>query len=95
MNVIQKYWGNVQSAIARVKETIQQNWCSNPTGLFIASCKKGVKPQKTQVSNDVSEWFTWARARRIVLAMSSGWVYTPEGEAVKIEEMMYLYPMTK
>jgi len=27
--------------------------------------------------------------------MSSGWVYTPEGEAVKIEEMMSLYPMAK
>jgi hypothetical protein len=44
------------------------------------------------VSNDVSEWFTWARERRIVLAMSSGWVYTPEGEAVRLEEMMSKYP---
>jgi len=41
MGVVRKYWGNVNGAIARVKEAIQQNWCSNPTGLFIASCKKG------------------------------------------------------
>jgi len=25
--------------------------------------------------------------------MTDGWVYTPEGEAVKINEMMGLYPM--
>jgi len=41
----------------------------------------------------MSEWFTWERARRIVIAMTGGWVYTQEGEAVKIEEMMGLYPM--
>jgi hypothetical protein len=83
----------VSGAIARVKEAIQNNWCTNPTGLFIASCKKGVKPEKSQVSNEVNEWFNWARARRIVLAMSQGFVYTPEGEAVKLEEMMRQYPM--
>jgi len=95
MAIVRKYWNNVGGAIARVKEAIQQNWCANPTGLFIASCKKGVKSEKTQVCNEVNEWFTWARAKRIVLAMSSGWVYTPEGEAVRLEEMMSLYPMTK
>jgi hypothetical protein len=93
MSIIQKYWNNVGGAIARVKEAIQAGWCRNATGLFIASCKKGIKPQKGQVSNEVNEWFTWARERRIVLAMSSGWVYTPEGEAVKLEEMMRQYPM--
>jgi hypothetical protein len=95
MNVIQKYWNNVNSAIARVKEAIQSNWCTNPTGLFIASCKKGVKPEKNQVSNDVGEWFTWARKQRIVLAMTDGFVYTADGEAVRVEELMRLYPMMK
>ena len=57
ISVIKKYWDNVGGAIARVKEALQQGWCSNPTGLFINSCKKGIKPQKTQVSNDVNEWF--------------------------------------
>jgi len=83
----------VGGAIARVKEAIQQNWCANPTGLFIASCKKGVKLQKIQVSNEVNEWFTWARKQKLVIAMTDGFVYTPEGEAVKIDEMMSLYPM--
>jgi len=53
--VVKKYWDNVQGAIARVKEALQQGWCCNPTGLFINSCKKSIKPQKSQVSNDVSE----------------------------------------
>jgi len=47
-----------------------------------------VKPQKTQVSNDVNEWFTWARKERVVIAMTDGWVYTPAGEAVRLKEMM-------
>jgi hypothetical protein len=57
ISVIKKYWDNVGRAIARVKEALQQGWCQNPTGLFINSCKKGIKPQKSQVSNDISEWF--------------------------------------
>jgi len=93
ISVIKKYWDNVQGAIARVKEAIQQGWCSNPTGLFINSCKKGIKPQKTQVSNDVSEWFNWARKQRIVIGMSGEVGYTPEGGPVSIREMMELYPM--
>ncbi len=39
----------------------------------------------------MNEWFTWARKQRIVIAMTDGFVYTPEGEAVKIEEMMSKY----
>jgi len=93
MNVVQKYWNNVNGAIARVKEAIQNNWCTNPTGLFIASCKKGVKPEKTQVSNEVNEWFTWARAKRIVIAMSGDVAYTADGEPVSLQEMMELHPM--
>jgi len=95
MSIIQKYWNNVSGAIARVKEAIQAGWCRNATGLFIASCKKGMKPQKTQVSNEVNEWFTWARERRIVLAMSGDVAYTPDGEPVNIREMMELHPIRK
>jgi len=93
MSSIQKYWNNVGGAIARVKEALQQDWCCNPTGLFINSCKKGVKPEKKVVSDDVNSWFDWARSRRIVLVMTDGYVYTLEGEAVKLEEMMRQYPM--
>jgi len=93
MSSIQKYWNNVGGAIARVKEALQQGWCDNPTGLFINSCKKGIKPQKTQVSNEVNEWFTWARKQKIVIGMSGEVGYTPEGEPVSIREMMELHPM--
>ncbi len=91
LGVVKKYWGNVGSAIARVKEAINEGWCQNPTGLFINSCKSGEKAKNT-VNSDVSTWFEWARRERLVLAMSGGVVYTPEGEAVKIEEMMQRYP---
>jgi hypothetical protein len=43
-----------------------------------------VKPQKNQVSNEVNEWFTWARAKRIVIAMSRDLAYTPDGEPVSL-----------
>ena len=92
MGVIKKYWGNVAGAIARVKEAIKEGWCDNPTGLFLASCKNGEKA-KNAVTTEVSDWFEWARRERIVIAMSSGVVYTSDGEAVKIEEMMRRYPM--
>ena len=92
LGVIKKHWGNVAGAIARVKEAIKEDWCDNPTGLFIASCKNGEKP-KNAVTSEVSAWFEWARRERIVLAMSSGVVYTTDGEAVRIEEMMRRYPM--
>ncbi len=65
----------------------------NATGLFIESCKKGAKPQKSQVSNDVSEWFNWARKQRIVIGMSGEVGYTPEAEPVSLREMMELHPM--
>ena len=91
LGVIKKYWDNVNNAIARVKEAIHEGWCDNPTGLFIATCKNGEKPKNT-VTDDVSVWFEWARKERLVLAMSSGVVYTPDGEAVEIEEMMQRCP---
>ena len=45
------------------------------------------------MNSDVSAWFEWAKKERIVLAMTGGVVYTPDGEAVKIEEMMRQYPL--
>ena len=91
LGVIKKYWDNVNSAIARVKEAIHEGWCDNPTGLFIATCKNGEKP-KNSVTDDLKTWFEWARKERIAIAMSSGVVYTPDGEAVRCEEMMQRYP---
>ena len=90
--VIKKYWDNVNSAIARVKEAIKEDWCDNPTGLFIASCKNGEKP-KNAVTSQESDWFEWARKKRIVIAMSEGVVYTPEGEVVQVEKMMQRCPL--
>ena len=94
LGVIKKYWSNVTTAITRVKEAIKEDWCDNPTGLFIASCKNGEKAKNT-VTTQVSDWFEWARRERIVIAMSGGFVYTPEGEAVQLEEMMQQCPMKK
>ncbi|QKQ75575.1 hypothetical protein [Nostoc sp. TCL240-02] len=93
LGVIKKYWGNVAGAIARVKESIAEGWCDNPTGLFINSCKSGIKA-KTVITTDVSDWFTWARKQRLVLAMAGGkWAYLPDGSQVGLDEMMQRYPM--
>lgn len=80
-------------AIARVKESIAEGWCDNPTGLFINSRKSGIKA-KTVITTDVSDWFTWARKQRLVLAMAGGkWAYLPDGSQVGLDEMMQRYPM--
>ncbi|MBD2302800.1 hypothetical protein [Nostoc sp. FACHB-190] len=91
LGVIKKHWANVQGAIARVKDAIAEGWCDNPTGLFINSCKSGAKGKNT-VTADVSAWFEWARRQRIVLAMSGNVVYTVDGEAVELREMMRKFP---
>lgn len=91
MRVMKKYWGNVAGAITRVKEAVTENWCDNPTGLFIASCESGAKP-KNAITEDVKQWFDWARSQRIVAAMSGGVVYTHDGVPVPLEEMMQRYP---
>ncbi|NJN13565.1 MAG: hypothetical protein HC836_28855 [Richelia sp. RM2_1_2] len=57
----------------------------------MATCKNGEKPKNT-VTDDVSVWFEWARKERLVLAMSGGVAYTPDGKAVEIEEMMQRCP---
>ncbi|WP_242054675.1 hypothetical protein [Nostoc sp. FACHB-190] len=92
LGVVKKYWDNVQGAIARVKDAIAEGWCDNPTGLFINSCKSGAKGKNT-VTADVSAWFEWARRQRIVLAMSGNVVYTVDGEAVELAEMMRRFPV--
>ncbi|MBD2452349.1 hypothetical protein H6G76_35665 [Nostoc sp. FACHB-152] len=51
------------------------------------SRNSGTKGKNT-VTADVSAWFEWARRERIVLAMSGGVVYTVDGEAVELREMM-------
>ncbi|BAZ40565.1 hypothetical protein NIES4101_65260 [Calothrix sp. NIES-4101] len=92
LGVIKKHWENVAGALARVKEAINEGWCNNPTGLFINSCKSGEKPKNT-VDAEVKDWFESLRRERIAIAMSAGFVYTSEGEAVEIGEMMRRYPM--
>ena len=93
LGVIKKYWGNVESALARVKEALSEGWCDNPTGLFINSCKSGTKP-KTAMTTDMSDWFNWARKQGIVDAMMGGqWAYLPDGSKVALLEMMQRYPM--
>ncbi|BAY93757.1 MULTISPECIES: hypothetical protein [unclassified Tolypothrix] len=91
LGVVKKYWANVAGAIARVKQGIHEGWCDNPTGLFINSCRSGAKGKNT-VTSDVSAWFEWARKQRIAIAMSAGVVYTPDGDAVEVQEMMRRFP---
>ncbi|WP_277880706.1 hypothetical protein [Aulosira sp. FACHB-615] len=38
-------------------------------------------------------WFEWAGRQRIVIAMSGDTVYTPDGEAVALTEMMRRFPV--
>ncbi len=54
-------------------------------------CKGGVQAKNT-LTSDVKSWFEWARGQRIVLAMSGEVVYTTDGEAVALVEMMAKYP---
>jgi hypothetical protein len=90
--VVKKYWDNVQGAIARVKNAIAEGWCDNPTSLFINSCKSGAKGKNTITTNNISEWFEWARRQHNPVPMSGSMVYTPDGEAVELQEMMRRYP---
>lgn len=38
-------------------------------------------------------WFEWARRERIVIAMSDETVYTADGEAVVLADMMRRFPV--
>jgi len=91
---VRRYWKNVPSAIAYLKEALR-NWkgIKSPEAVFVAACKEGRKPESAQVKSAVKEWFEWARRERIVIAMSGEVVYTPDGEAVALAEMMRRYPV--
>ncbi|MBN3908325.1 MAG: hypothetical protein HWQ35_17820 [Nostoc sp. NMS1] len=41
----------------------------------------------------MEDWFKWARRQRVVIAMSGEVVYTPEGKAVALAEMMRRFPV--
>ncbi|BAY29289.1 hypothetical protein NIES2107_11300 [Nostoc carneum NIES-2107] len=92
LGVVKKYWVNVPGALAYLKEALQ-TWQSvnSPTGVFIAACKEGKKPQNTATA-DVIAWYEWAKRQRIVAAMSGNVVYTPSGEPVDLQQMMRQYP---
>ena len=59
----------------------------------ICRCLQGRKPEAQQVKLDVVTWFEWARRERIVIAISGEDVYTPDGEAVELQEMMRRYSL--
>ncbi|MBC1218024.1 hypothetical protein GNE08_27955 (plasmid) [Trichormus variabilis ARAD] len=59
----------------------------------MAACKEGRKPEVQQAKSGVVAWFEWARKNRIVIAMSGDTVYTPDGEAVALAEMMRRCPV--
>ncbi len=59
----------------------------------MAACKEGRKPEVQQAKSEAIAWFEWARKNRIVIAMSGEVVYTADGEAVALAEMMQQFPM--
>ncbi|MFN6569186.1 hypothetical protein [Dendronalium sp. ChiSLP03b] len=91
---VRRCWENVPGAIAYLKEAIR-TWkgIKSPEAVFVAACKEGRKPEVQQAKSGVVAWFEWARRQRIVIAMSGEVVYTPDGEAVAVAEMMRRYPV--
>ncbi|MCC5640591.1 hypothetical protein LC593_33130 [Nostoc sp. CHAB 5844] len=86
---VRRCWENVPGAIAYLKEAIR-TWkgIKSPEAVFVVACKEGRKPESAQVQSTVKDWFEWARQQRIVIAMSGETVYTADGEAVAVAEMM-------
>lgn len=82
--------------IAYLKEAIR-TWkgIKSPEAVFVAACKEGRKPESAQAKSGAIAWFEWARRQRIVIAMSGETVYTADGEAVAIAQMMRRYPVRK
>ncbi|MBD2254625.1 hypothetical protein [Nostoc parmelioides] len=91
---VKRYWENVPEAIAYLKEAVR-TWkgIKSPEAVFVAACKEGRKPESAQAKSGAIAWFKWARKERIVIAMSGEVVYTPDGEAVALAEMMRRYPV--
>ncbi|MBD2459084.1 hypothetical protein H6G80_34175 [Nostoc sp. FACHB-87] len=87
-------WDNVPGAIAYLKEALR-TWkgIKSPEAIFVAACKEGRKPEAQQAKSSAIAWFDWARKNRIVIAMSGDVVYTPDGEAVALAEMMRRCPV--
>ncbi|BAT56826.1 hypothetical protein NOS3756_58380 (plasmid) [Nostoc sp. NIES-3756] len=91
---VKRYWANVPGAIAYLKEAVR-TWkgVKSPEAVFVAACREGRKPETQQAKSGVIAWFEWARENRIVIAMSGEVVYTPDGEAVALSEMMRRFPL--
>ncbi|MCC5640431.1 hypothetical protein LC593_32305 [Nostoc sp. CHAB 5844] len=91
---VRRCWENVPGAIAYLKEALR-TWkgVKSPEAVFVAACKEGRKPESAQAKSEVVAWFEWARQKRIVIAMSGEVVYTPDGEAVALTEMMRWFPV--
>ncbi|WP_414573519.1 hypothetical protein [Nostoc sp. CCY 9925] len=52
-----------------------------------------MRPPWQQAKSGAIAWFEWARKQRIVIAMLGEVVYTAEGEAVALQEMMRRCPI--
>ncbi|WP_414755835.1 hypothetical protein [Anabaena sp. CCY 9910] len=91
---VKQYWENVPGAIAYLKEAVR-TWkgVKSPEAVFVAACKEGRKVETQQVKSAAIAWFERARKQRIVIAMSGKVVYTPDGEAVAVAEMMRRFPV--
>ncbi|RUR73527.1 hypothetical protein DSM107007_53710 [Nostoc sp. PCC 7120 = FACHB-418] len=91
---VKRYWENVPGAIAYLKEAVR-TWkgVKSPEAVFVAACREGRKPEVQQAKSGAIAWFEWARQKRIVIAMSGEVVYTADGEAVALAEMMRRYPV--
>ncbi|YAF98946.1 MAG: hypothetical protein AB3A66_28515 (plasmid) [Nodularia sp. CChRGM 3473] len=91
---VKRFWENVPGAIAYLKEALR-TWkgIKSPEAVFVAACKEGRKPEAQQAKSTTITWFEWARSQRIAIAMSGDVVYTPDGEAVDVQEMMRRFPM--
>ena len=59
----------------------------------MAACFEERKPEAQQAKSAAIAPFEWARRQRIVIALSGETVYTPQGKAVELQEMMRQYPM--
>ncbi|WP_199339803.1 hypothetical protein [Nostoc sp. FACHB-892] len=93
---IKRCWENVPRAIAYLKEALRTcKGIKSPEAIFVAACKEDRKPESAQVQSAVKVWFEWARQKRIVITMSGEVVYTPDGEAVALAEMMRRFPMSQ
>ncbi|QLE53495.1 hypothetical protein FD724_36960 (plasmid) [Nostoc sp. C057] len=65
---------------------------NSPEAVFVVACKEERKTESAQIKSSVKDWFEWARQKRIVIAMLGEAVYTPDGEAVALAEMMRRFP---